>query len=58
MPGERQWPNAESTGLWVERSSCCVLVQNRGEGWGGVVLSCHENWDKLCLDEPPGTSSD
>ena len=36
----------------------CVLVRNRGEGCGGVVLSCHENWDKLCLDEPPGTSSD
>ena len=36
----------------------CVLAQNRGEGWEGVVLSCHENWDKLCLHEPLGTSSD
>ena len=35
-----------------------VLVQNRGEGCGEVVLSCHENWDKLCLHEPLGTSSD
>ena len=54
---ERQWPNAECTGLWVERSLCSCAKQGGGV-WGsslvlpwklGEALPTWATWHKFRL---------